>query len=152
MLQLNFPLLELWLLLVYHLVACSVGVEHFHRFLNKAVAIAANHRGTNPVFVVASHTDAYAWNTGLTLQNPAHTLTHKRHSDGYVDDTTEYTTEKCKNESKRHHRLEQFSTDSTPMHKSGSDSCGLQGASLLWTNASSILFIGSLQQTDEDHS
>jgi hypothetical protein len=28
--------------------------------------------------------------TGLTLQNPARTITHKRHSDGYVDDTTEY--------------------------------------------------------------
>ncbi len=41
----------------------AVGVEHFHRFLNKAVAIAANDRGTNTVFVEASHTAAYAWNS-----------------------------------------------------------------------------------------
>jgi hypothetical protein len=33
----------------------AVGVEHFHRFLNKAVGIAANDRGTNTVFVEASH-------------------------------------------------------------------------------------------------
>jgi len=41
----------------------AVGVEHFHRFLNKAVAIAANDRGTNTVFVEAAHTAAYAWNS-----------------------------------------------------------------------------------------
>ena len=41
----------------------AVGVEHFHRFLNKAVAIAANDRGTNSVFVEAAHTAAYAWNS-----------------------------------------------------------------------------------------
>jgi hypothetical protein len=38
----------------------AVGVEHFHRFLNKAVAIAANDRGTPTVFVEAAHTTAYA--------------------------------------------------------------------------------------------
>jgi hypothetical protein len=41
----------------------AVGVEHFHRFLNKAVTIAANDRGTNTVFVEAAHTAAYAWNS-----------------------------------------------------------------------------------------
>ena len=41
----------------------AVGVEHFHRFLNKAVGIAANDRGTNKVFVEAAHTAAYAWNS-----------------------------------------------------------------------------------------
>jgi len=41
----------------------AVGVEKFHRFLNKAVAIAANDRGTNAVFVEAAHTAAYAWNS-----------------------------------------------------------------------------------------
>jgi hypothetical protein len=41
----------------------AVGVEHFHRFLNKAVGIAANDRGTNTIFVEASHTAAYAWNS-----------------------------------------------------------------------------------------
>jgi hypothetical protein len=41
----------------------AVGVEHFHRFLNKAVAIAGNDRGTNTVFVEAAHTAAYAWNS-----------------------------------------------------------------------------------------
>jgi hypothetical protein len=40
----------------------AVAVEHFHRFLNK-VAIAANDRGTNIVFVEAAHTAAYAWNS-----------------------------------------------------------------------------------------
>jgi hypothetical protein len=41
----------------------AVGVERFHRFLNKAVAIASNDRGTNTVFVEAAHTAAYAWNS-----------------------------------------------------------------------------------------
>jgi hypothetical protein len=41
----------------------AVGVEHFHQFLNKAVAIAANDRGTNTVCVEAAHTAAYAWNS-----------------------------------------------------------------------------------------
>jgi hypothetical protein len=41
----------------------AVSVEHFHRFLNKAVTIAANDRGTNTVFVEAAHTAAYAWNS-----------------------------------------------------------------------------------------
>jgi hypothetical protein len=41
----------------------AVGVEHFHRFLNKAVAIAVNDRGTNSVFAEAAHTTACAWNS-----------------------------------------------------------------------------------------
>jgi hypothetical protein len=41
----------------------AVGVEKFHRFLNKAVAIAANDRGTVAVFVKSAHTAAYAWNS-----------------------------------------------------------------------------------------
>jgi hypothetical protein len=39
----------------------AVGVEHFHWFLNNAVAIAANDRGTPTVFVESTHTAAYAW-------------------------------------------------------------------------------------------
>jgi hypothetical protein len=55
----------------------AVGVEHFHRFLNKAVAIAANDRGTPTVFVEAAHTATYAWNsspingTGIICSVPA---------------------------------------------------------------------------------
>jgi hypothetical protein len=49
-----------------HVPACgshkAVGVEPFHKFLNKAVAIAANNHGTNTIFVKAAHTAAYAWN------------------------------------------------------------------------------------------
>ena len=41
----------------------AVAIEHFHRFLNKAVAIASNDRGTIDVFVEAAHTAAYAWNS-----------------------------------------------------------------------------------------
>ena len=41
----------------------AVGVDNFQRFLNKSVAIAANDRGTNSVFVEASHTASYAWNS-----------------------------------------------------------------------------------------
>jgi hypothetical protein len=41
----------------------AVGVEKFHRFLNKAVAIAANDRGTVVVFVELAHTATYAWNS-----------------------------------------------------------------------------------------
>jgi hypothetical protein len=53
----------------FHVAARSnhkaVRVEHFHRFLNKAVAIAANDCSTNSVFVEAAHTAAYnyAWNS-----------------------------------------------------------------------------------------
>ena len=28
--------------------------------------------------------------TGLTFKNPSHTMTHQRHVDGFVDDTTTY--------------------------------------------------------------
>jgi hypothetical protein len=41
----------------------AVSVEHFHRFLNKALGIAANDRGTPKVFVEGAHTAAYAWNS-----------------------------------------------------------------------------------------
>jgi hypothetical protein len=41
----------------------AVGIERFHKFLNKAVAIASNDRGTNTVFVEAAHTAACAWNS-----------------------------------------------------------------------------------------
>jgi hypothetical protein len=41
----------------------AVGIEKFHRFLNNAVKIAANNRGTNEIFVEAAHTSAYAWNS-----------------------------------------------------------------------------------------
>jgi hypothetical protein len=39
----------------------AVSVEHLHQFLNKAVTIAANDRGTNTIFVEAAHTAAYAY-------------------------------------------------------------------------------------------
>ena len=41
----------------------AVGVEHFHRFLNKAVGMVSNDRGTNTVFVEVAHTATYAWNS-----------------------------------------------------------------------------------------
>jgi hypothetical protein len=41
----------------------AVDVEHFHCFLNKAIAIAANACGANAVFVEAAHTAVYAWNS-----------------------------------------------------------------------------------------
>lgn len=51
----------------FHVVAKhnhkAAGVECYHRFLNKAVAIAANDRDTNKVFVLAGATAAYAWNS-----------------------------------------------------------------------------------------
>eukprot|EP00978_Attheya_sp_CCMP212_P008208 scaffold19187_cov69-Attheya_sp.AAC.2 len=43
----------------------AVGVEHFHKFLNRAVTIVSNDRGTPAVFVEASVTAAYAWNASL---------------------------------------------------------------------------------------
>jgi hypothetical protein len=41
----------------------AVSVERFFRYLNKAVAIAANDRNTNQVFIETSHCAAYAWNS-----------------------------------------------------------------------------------------
>ena len=41
----------------------AVSVKRFFRYLNKAVAIAANDRNTNQVFVETSHCAAYAWNS-----------------------------------------------------------------------------------------
>lgn len=41
----------------------AVSVEHFHRFLNKALGIAAIDHGTPKVFVEGAHTAAYAWNS-----------------------------------------------------------------------------------------
>ena len=41
----------------------AVSVERFFRYLNKAVAIAANDRNTNQVFVETAHCAAYAWNS-----------------------------------------------------------------------------------------
>ena len=38
----------------------SLTVEHFHRFLNKSVTIAAKERGTNDIFVPAEITTGYA--------------------------------------------------------------------------------------------
>ena len=38
-------------------------MERFFRYLNKAVAIAANDRNTNQVFIETSHCAAYAWNS-----------------------------------------------------------------------------------------
>jgi hypothetical protein len=41
----------------------ALSVERYHRFLNKAITIAANDRGTNEVFVKAGAVSAYAWNS-----------------------------------------------------------------------------------------
>ena len=41
----------------------GLSVEHFHRFLNKSVTIAAEERGTNDIFVPASIVATYAWNS-----------------------------------------------------------------------------------------
>ena len=41
----------------------ELSVEHFHRFLNKSVTIAAKERGTNDIFVLASIAAVYAWNS-----------------------------------------------------------------------------------------
>ena len=41
----------------------AVSVERFFRYLNKAVAIAANDQNTNQVFIETSHCAAYAWNS-----------------------------------------------------------------------------------------
>ncbi|MGH7954383.1 MAG: hypothetical protein ACREOZ_00320 [Gloeomargaritales cyanobacterium] len=55
----------------------ALSVERFHRYLNKAVAIAANDRGTNAIFVEAAAVAAYAWNsspidgTGIVRSIPA---------------------------------------------------------------------------------
>ena len=38
-------------------------VEHFYRFLNKSVTIAAEDRDTNDIFVPASITASYTWNS-----------------------------------------------------------------------------------------
>ena len=38
-------------------------VDKFHRFLNKAIIIAADNRGTNDVFVTADVAAGYAWNS-----------------------------------------------------------------------------------------
>jgi len=51
----------------YHLLAKgnhqALSVERFHRYLNKAVTIAANDRDSNTEFVPAACTAAYAWNS-----------------------------------------------------------------------------------------
>ena len=39
----------------------GLTVEHFHRFLNKSVTIAAEERGTNDIFVPAGITTGYAY-------------------------------------------------------------------------------------------
>ena len=41
----------------------GLSVEHFHRFLNKSVTIAAEECGTNDIFFPASIAAAYAWNS-----------------------------------------------------------------------------------------
>jgi hypothetical protein len=41
----------------------AVSVERYFRFLNKAVAIAANDRNTNQIFVETAQCAAYAWNS-----------------------------------------------------------------------------------------
>ena len=41
----------------------AVGVEHSHHFLNKAMGIATQDRGTVDIWVEAAHTVAYAWNS-----------------------------------------------------------------------------------------
>ena len=41
----------------------GLTVEHFHRFLNKSVTIAAEDRGTNDIFVPAGIAARYAWNS-----------------------------------------------------------------------------------------
>ena len=41
----------------------GLTVEHFHRFLNKSITIAAEDRGTNNVFVPAGIDADYAWNS-----------------------------------------------------------------------------------------
>ena len=41
----------------------DLSVEHFHRFLNKILTIAAEERGTNDIFVSTSIAAAYAWNS-----------------------------------------------------------------------------------------
>ena len=52
-------------------------VEKFHRFLNKAITIAAEDRGTNDIFVAAGVAAGYAWNsspidgTGILRSVPA---------------------------------------------------------------------------------
>ena len=38
-------------------------VEKFHRFLDKAITIAAEDRGTNDIFVAAGVAAGYAWNS-----------------------------------------------------------------------------------------
>ena len=38
-------------------------VEKFHRFINKAIKIAAEDRGTNNIFVAAGVAVGYAWNS-----------------------------------------------------------------------------------------
>ncbi|MGH7955254.1 MAG: hypothetical protein ACREOZ_04765, partial [Gloeomargaritales cyanobacterium] len=55
----------------------ALSVERFHRYLNKAVTIAANDRGTNTIFIEAAAVAAYAWNsspidgTGIIRSIPA---------------------------------------------------------------------------------
>ena len=41
----------------------GLTVEHFYRFLNKSVIIAAEDRGTNDIFVPAGIAAGYAWNS-----------------------------------------------------------------------------------------
>ena len=41
----------------------GLTVEHFHRFLNKSVTIAAEDRGTNDIFVPAGIAAGYVWNS-----------------------------------------------------------------------------------------
>ena len=41
----------------------EISVEHFHRFLNKSVTIAAEERGTTNIFVPDGIAAGYTWNS-----------------------------------------------------------------------------------------
>ena len=56
----------------------GLSVEHFHRFLNKSVTIAAEEHGTNNIFVPDSIASTYAWNSapidGTDIIRSIHTI------------------------------------------------------------------------------
>ena len=41
----------------------EISVDHFHRFLNKSITIETEERGTIDIFVPASISAAYVWNS-----------------------------------------------------------------------------------------
>ena len=72
----------------------------------------------------------YILGTGLSMTNPTKTISHQRHSNGFVDDTTGYRIANSRNGSTRHRPSKRFSKDYKKRPKSGNVFFGRRGGAL----------------------